>query len=144
MKRSAPALLLLALAVGALADEKPAPPAYRVVVNRENPETVLDRKFVADVFLKKTTRWSDGTLVRPADLSASAAARQHFSDNVLGRSVSAVKSYWEQAIFSGRDTPPPELDSDEAMVRFVAKHAGAIGYVSPNADVTTVKTVSVR
>jgi hypothetical protein len=142
MKRFAPTLLLLALALGAPAEERA--PAYRVVVNRQNPETALDRKFVADALLKRTTRWPDGTLIRPADLTASAPARQRLSNDLLGRSVEAVRSYWEQAIFSGRDTPPPELDSDEAMVRFVARHAGAIGYVSGTADVSSVKTVSVR
>jgi hypothetical protein len=143
MKRSAPALLL-ALAVGAFAEERSTPPPFRVVVNRENPETALDRRFVADALLKRTTRWSDGSLIRPADLTVGATARQRISLDLLGRSVQAVKSYWEQAIFSGRDTPPPELDSDEAMVRFVARHPGAIGYVSGTADVSSVKTVSVR
>jgi hypothetical protein len=144
MRRLVPLLFLAALAPRALADERSSPPAFRVVVNRDNAVTVLDRKFVSDALLKKTIRWPNGVLVRPADLVPSSPARERFSQDVLGRSVAAVKSYWEQAIFAGRDTPPPELDSDEAMTKFVVKHPGAIGYVSGGADVAEVKVVSVR
>jgi len=47
--------------------------------------------------------------------------------------VEAVRRYWQQCIFSGRSVPPPELDSDEAIVRYVAKYRGAVGYVSADA-----------
>jgi hypothetical protein len=40
--------------------------------------------------------------------------------------------------------PPPELDSDEAVVRYVLKHRGAIGYVSASAKLERAKTVSVQ
>jgi hypothetical protein len=145
MRRPLPALLLaVALAWRAFADERPQAPGYRVIVNAKNPVTALERRFVADALLKKATRWPDGTLIRPADLGPDAPARERFSQDVLDRSVAAVKSYWEQSIFSGRETPPPELDSDAAVIDFVVKHPGAIGYVSGASDVTRVKVVTVR
>ena len=49
-----------------------------------------------------------------------------------------------QAIFSGRGVPPPELDSDEAVIRFVLKYPGAIGYVSAGADIGAAKPLHVR
>jgi hypothetical protein len=55
-----------------------------------------------------------------------------------------VRSYWQQLIFSGRDVPPPELDSDADVVKYVSKHAGAIGYVSGNGDLAGVKVVIVK
>lgn len=118
--------------------------AYRVVVNAANPQASVDRRFLADAFLKKVTRWGAGEAIRPVDQRPESVSRQRFSDDVLGRSVAAVKSYWAQLVFSGRDLPPPELDGDDEVVRYVAKHAGAVGYVSASASVETVKVIVVR
>lgn len=117
---------------------------WRVIVNQSNPATVVERRFVADAFLKKTTRWSTGDAIRPVDQRDESPIRQRFSDDVLGRSVAAVKNYWAQLVFSGRDLPPPELESDEDVVRFVVKNAGGVGYVSPAANVERVKVLTVR
>jgi ABC-type phosphate transport system substrate-binding protein len=82
--------------------------------------------------------------IRPVDAKPASSARQRFSKDVLKRSVSSVKSYWQQLIFSGRGTPPPELDSDEAIVSYVLKHPGSIGYVSGSAELKGAKVVDVN
>ena len=99
---------------------------------------------MADAFLKKVTRWADGEAIKPVDLRQSAAARVKFSERVLKRTVGAVRSYWQQRIFSGRDVPPPELDSDDAVVAFVAKNAGAVGYVSGAAKLSGVRELAIE
>jgi hypothetical protein len=106
------------------------PPPFLVVVPRDSAYAALDRVFVADAFLKKATRWPNGDVIKPVDRNPDAAVREHFSRSVLKRSVGAVKSYWQQIIFSGRDVPPPEVASDEDIVKYVTTHKGAIGYVS--------------
>jgi ABC-type phosphate transport system substrate-binding protein len=136
------ALALLAALVAA--PTQAAPSAYRVIVNQATAVTALDRKFLTDIFLKKTTRWPTGELIRPVDLGPDSAVRRRFTEDVMNRSVAAVKSYWQSLIFSGRAVPPPELDSDEEVMRYVAKHAGAVGYVSGVAELTGVKVVAVK
>jgi len=121
--------------------------AFFVVVHRKNKATALDKKTLAQVFLKKRTQWSDDAVILPVDQTKSSAVRRHFSEEVLGRSVAAVRAYWNQLVFSGRGVPPPELGSDEAVLRYVGQHAGAIGYVSAAADIdaaTDVEIVQVR
>ena len=120
-----------------------APPPFVVIVHPENPNGALDRRFVADALLKKTTRWPGGDVIKPVDLQSDSPAREKFSRDVLKRSVAAVKSYWQQLIFAGRDIPPPEL-ADDAVVQYVLTHKGAIGYVSGNVRLGNAKTVSVR
>jgi ABC-type phosphate transport system substrate-binding protein len=137
-------LLLLVLLLAALLGAGSPPPPFVVIVNPENPHTTLGRKFVADAFLKKTTRWPGGEVIRPVDLEADSKTRERFTDDVLHRSVSAVKSYWQQIIFSGRDVPPPELGSEEQVVKLVAGSPGAIGYVSGTTALTGVKAVRVE
>jgi ABC-type phosphate transport system substrate-binding protein len=138
-------LLVIAFAVCATAAlARGQDVGYVVVVNASNGVTGVDRKFLADAFLKKTTRWPNGDTIRPVDQTPDAAPRRRFTDDVLRRSVAAVKSYWQQRIFSGRDVPPPELESDAQVVRYVLTYRGAVGYVSPGAAVEGVKTVSVK
>jgi ABC-type phosphate transport system substrate-binding protein len=128
----------------AAARSRAAPPAFRVIVNPSNASANLDRKFLTDAFLKKVTRWPGGEPIRPVDLASDSPTRRRFTEEVLGRSVAAVKSYWQQLIFSGRNVPPPELDSDEEVVRYVARYPGAIGYVSGAGEVGGVKILAVK
>lgn len=134
-------LSLFAAALASAADA----PAYRVIVNPENPATTLERKQVADLFLKKVTRWPEGSLVaKPVDQTVKAPCRARFSDELLGRSISAVKTFWEQVIFSGRGVPPPELAGDAEVVQYVLRYPGAIGYISGAADAGTAKVLGVK
>lgn len=137
-------VVLLALAFARPAAAQSESAAFRVVVHVSNPVRELDRKHCAELFLKKVTRWSGDRTVYPVDLKSSSPVRAAFSRAVLGRSVAAVKSYWQQLIFSGRGTPPPEMADDAAVIRYVIEHPGAVGYVSGGADVTGVKAVAVR
>ncbi|HEX3693974.1 MAG TPA: phosphate ABC transporter substrate-binding protein [Polyangia bacterium] len=139
-------LVALVLAVAAAApvlSHAAGSSSYRVVVNPQNSATSVDRKFVVDAFLKKITRWPDGEIIRPVDLSPDSPARGRFSDEIIKRSVSAVKSYWQQLVFSGREVPPPEMDSDEDVIRYVLRFPGAIGYVSGAANAEHVKVVTI-
>ncbi len=145
-------LLLLALAgarpLASAAADSPGPAAptsgFQIIVNPANPIASVDRRFILDVFLKRVTRWPHDELIRPADLDANSPARRRFSEQVLRRSVAAVKSYWQQLVFSGRDVPPPELDSDWQMVRYVLKYPGAIGYISAGANLDGTKVLTLR
>jgi ABC-type phosphate transport system substrate-binding protein len=141
-------LVIAAVVVGAAGAPSRAsgPAAFRIIVNPANGASAVDRRFLLEVFLKKTTRWPDGAAVRPVDQNADSPTRQRFSDEILGRSVSAVKSYWQQALFAGRDLPPPELDGDDDVVKFVQRFAGAIGYVSASANVNVdrVKVLTIK
>jgi hypothetical protein len=119
-------------------------PHFRVIVHPSNALQAADRSFLADAFLKKVTRWAEGEVIRAVDLRADNASRRRFSEEVLKRSVGAVRSYWQQRIFSGRDVPPPELESDEAVVAFVAKYPAAVGYVSGTAKLAGVRELAVR
>jgi ABC-type phosphate transport system substrate-binding protein len=117
---------------------------YWVIVHRANPMTEATSELISEAFLKKTTRWRNGETIRPVDQPPSSGVRRRFSEGVLRRSVAAVRSYWQQRIFTGRDVPPPELDSDEAVIRYVTKYEGAVGYVSPGAKILDAKVLALR
>lgn len=133
---------IVPLAGAAWADGPSA--GFVVIVHPNNSTLEVTRDFLAQAFLKRLTRWPDGETIRPTDLYVEARARTQFSGLVLKRSVAAVRSYWQQRIFSGRELPPPEFDSEEAVVRYVLSSPGAIGYVSPTANIQNAKVLRVR
>jgi ABC-type phosphate transport system substrate-binding protein len=139
---SAPILAWLSLATAR--ESEPAAPAFRVVVNADNRASSITQELLASLFLKKVSHWDSGARAQPVDQQPSSAVRQHFSRSVLKRSVAAVRSYWQQRIFSGRGVPPPALDSDQAVISYVKKEKGAVGYVSPNAKIDGVKVLAVK
>jgi ABC-type phosphate transport system substrate-binding protein len=141
------AILAVLSAAIVLAPRSPATaePAggFRVIVNPANPVDKLDRRVVSDAFLKKRTRWEDDRAIQPVDLGQRTSVRGAFSREVLGRDVASVRRYWAQLVFSGRGVPPPELATDGDVVKFVAAHGGAIGYVAAGAALAGVKVVEV-
>jgi ABC-type phosphate transport system substrate-binding protein len=143
--KSLPGLMLLVTALSVSEAEEPqARSSFRLIVHPSNPITGLDRRVVANIYLKKQTQWSQGDPIHPVDLDHGASVRQKFAQEVIGRSVAAVKSYWNQLIFSGRDTPPPELKSEQEVIRYVSKHPGGIGYVSPSIELKDVKVIALQ
>ena len=134
-------LILLTILVGAVLG---TPPELRVVVNEANSVSSLSRQEISDLFLKKTSRWEQLGLVMPVDQPEGAAVRETLNREIHHKSLSAVRAYWQQRIFSGRDVPPPEKEGDAEVLSFVRKNPGAIGYISSTASAAGVKVVEVR
>ena len=116
---------------------------YRLIVHPDNPITSVERGFAAQAFLKKIRRWPGGETLQPVDLDQGSPVRRRWSEDVLSRSVEAVKSYWQQMIFSGRALPPPEVTNDQQVIDFVLHRAGGIGYVSSRANLRGTKVVAI-
>ena len=130
---------LLVLAASASAQDE----SFRVIVNSSNPAGSLRSAHVSDLFKGKNRRWDHGVAAAPVDQSVSSSVRASFSKSIHHKSVGAVKSYWQQMIFSGRGVPPIELRSDAEVVAYVQQNQGAIGYVSGSASLNQVKVVEI-
>ncbi|HEY0777830.1 MAG TPA: hypothetical protein VGD56_07665 [Gemmatirosa sp.] len=146
-KRGAIRVLCAALATCLVLGARAAhaqPGEYKVVVNADNPMTSVSRDVVAAMFLKRQTRWPGGAEVTPVDLGSASPVRAAFSRTVLGKQMAQVSAYWQQQIFSGRGTPPPEKAGDAAVLSYVAASPGAIGYVSAGASAPGTKVVAIR
>jgi len=138
-------LLSLIVTIGVLSSPLAArAQEFTVIVNASNPVSTMPKDEVAKLFLKKTVAWQSGRAVAPVELPTSAKAREAFARDVLNKSIAQVKSYWQQQIFSGRDVPPPEKQSENDVVAFVRSNPGAIGYVSKGVDIGRgVKALSI-
>ena len=132
MRKTSFILLLCSIA---LLPAGAASAAVKVVVHGSNPVASVTKAKAADLFLKRVTRWDNGRIVTPVDLSEKNPARAAFSKELLGKEVAWVKSYWQKMIFSGRATPPVELSSDAEVLDLVRGNQDAIGYVSETATI---------
>lgn len=130
-------LLAAASAVMLLAAVAPrrarAQASFVVVVNATNPATSISRTQLAALFTKREQSWSNGAPAFPVDLPADDPTREAFTEAIHGKTPQAIRAYWQQQIFSGREVPPPERDSDEQVLAYVRSTAGAVGYVRPTA-----------
>jgi ABC-type phosphate transport system substrate-binding protein len=141
--------VLMALCFGVLFEGRPAAAQhdarFLVVVNAGNPATSITREQLSQIFLKRVDTWPNGAQAEPVDLAPSAAPRVAFTTMVHHKAVGAVRAFWQQQIFSGRDVPPPEKDSEREVVAFIKEHVGAVGYVSADAELGPgVKAIDVQ
>jgi ABC-type phosphate transport system substrate-binding protein len=132
-------LLLMIVVIGITVHAQ----GYKVIVNQSNSTSTLSEDEISKLFLKKNTKWADGKSVDPIDQVASSGVRKVFTDGVHKKSVNAIKSFWQQAIFAGTGTPPLEKSDDDEVIKYVSQNAGSIGYVSAGTDISSVKELKV-
>lgn len=138
-------LILSALTIVALAGATRSAGAqdFKVIVNSANAVSELTSDQAAKIFLKQA-KFPGGSAASPVDQGKGAAVRATFTKSVVGKTVSAVETYWQQQIFSGKDVPPPTKASDDEVIAYVKSNPGGIGYVSGSAAVAGVKVVAVK
>src|SRR5471032_3021132 len=112
-----------------------------VVVNPKSPMASMTANQVSGIFLGKSNTLPSGGTAMPTDLPDSAATRELFYTKVTGKSTAQVKAAWSRLVFSGKATPPKELDSSADVKKFVAANPDAIGYIEKSAVDSSVKVV---
>lgn len=122
-----------------------ADPAFLVIVHAQNPIEAIERSKLSRIFLKKTKRWEDGETIMVLDHVPDSETRDRFTRGIHGKSISAIKSYWQRMIFSGRDVPPEEIDGDVEVLRLVVEHRGSVGYIAATTELPEgVKVLTVE
>lgn len=101
----------------------------------------LTSEELAAIYLLKTTSWQGGGNIVPVNREAASSARSIFSDAVLRQPPNALSAYWNQMHFKGK-VPPLVQESDQAVLAFVQKVPGAIGYISATVSPQNVKVLS--
>lgn len=101
-----------------------------VVVNKKQSfqSLKLNTTNLKTVFWRKQRYWPKGLPIKPVNLDSKHPIRLSFSQSVLGSNPSAQIDYWNGQYFNGIN-PPYSVSSEEAVIRYVSKTLGAIGYV---------------
>ncbi|RMH17617.1 MAG: hypothetical protein D6696_15200 [Acidobacteria bacterium] len=116
---------------------------FQIVVNTRNPTSVLAKREVADIYLKKITVWEGWQEpIVPVD---NLSLFTFFSFEIFGRKSRLLDELWLRKQYRYNLDPPPRLRSNEEVLDYVRTTPGAIGYVSRDAVLGTgVKLVTVE
>ncbi len=101
-----------------------------VIVAADAPPIELEQGSLRDIYLKKIFVDAAGRKLVPVNLPPDNPLRRAFSLALFHAAGDEFQGYWNQRYFHGV-FPPYVLASQAAVVRFVARTPGAIGYVLP-------------
>lgn len=112
----------------------------KVIANSSVQTDSISASELKSVFLEEKSSLPGTGHVEPV-LAKGGPAHEAFLKHVLGRTDSDLQTYYRSLVFTGRGSMPKALDSDEAVVAYVSRTRGAIGYVSTNANAEGVRTL---
>jgi hypothetical protein len=115
----------------------------KLIANTSVAASSISADELKGVFLITKTSLHDGSHVQPV-LLKSGPVHEAFLKDYIGKTESALETYYRSLVFTGKGSMPKAVASDAEMVTYVAKTAGAIGYVSAGAGTAGVKTIEVK
>lgn len=114
-----------AISVGLAMDENPV----AIIVSAQ---AMLAPDLHADdlslIFWRKKLYATHGQPLRPVNLYSEHPLRLRFSQHILRSAPKSQVNYWNGLYFHGVQ-PPFTVQSEEAMIRYVAETDGAVGYI---------------
>jgi len=135
--------LLLSLTLAATPHSLNAQAQVLVIANPSILVAEVSRAELRDVFTGVSSSLKGGAQVTPV-LLKQGAVNDDFLDLYVGKSDSAFRASWRSILFSGQGAMPRTLDSDLAVIEYVAHTAGAIGYIGKTTPHEGVKILAVR
>lgn len=117
--------------------------AQLVIANPNVQASSISKSELKDVFTGSATNLKDRSTVTPAILKTGTVSDQ-FLAAYIGKADTAFHALWRSLVFSGQATMPRQLDSDAAMVQYIAHTPGTIGYIGRNSAHEGVKVLTVK
>jgi len=111
-----------------------------VIVHPSNANA-LAKNDVKTIFLGKTLSFASGGNIIPINQKANTSTRIGFDDAVLAKSAGQIKSYWSKRVFTGKGTPPKEVDTDAEVKSLVSANPDTIGYIDSSEVDDSVKVL---
>jgi ABC-type phosphate transport system substrate-binding protein len=136
--------LLIVLLFAAVAGAANAAEAQVIVIANPSVKSAsVSKGELRDVFTGAAANFNDGSHVTPV-LLKQGAAHEEFLSAYVGKSDTALRTSWRSLVFSGQGTMPKSVDSEAAVVEYVAHNSGAVGYVSAATAHEGVKVLAVK
>jgi ABC-type phosphate transport system substrate-binding protein len=112
-----------------------------VITNIATPAASLTESQVRAIFLKKSTKFPNGSTAVPGDQNTDSTIYATFGEKLLKKKPNQLSAYWSKRVFSGKAVPPDVIGNDEDMMEWVAKTRGSVGYVDSHAVNQSVKVL---
>jgi ABC-type phosphate transport system substrate-binding protein len=114
-----------------------------VIANPGVGAATVSKAELRDIFIGSSSSLGGSQQVSPV-LLKQGPVNDDFLVLYVGKSDSAFRASWRGVLFSGQGVLPKTLDSDAAVVEYVAHTPGAIGYIGKGSPHEGVKTLVVR
>jgi ABC-type phosphate transport system substrate-binding protein len=114
-----------------------------VIANPGVKASDVSKDDLREVFTGNATTLKDGSRVVPILLKAG-TTHEEFLQAYIGKSDTAYRAGWRSLVFSGQASMPKSLETDAAVVDFVAHNNGAIGYIGKASPHEGVKVLAVK
>lgn len=103
-----------------------------VIANRTSGVEALSREDVINIFMGRYSKLPSGLTALPVDDRKENAG---FYRLLVDKGLPEIRSYWARLVFSGRASPPRQVQGAQEVLEIVANNKGALGYVG-RAEVT--------
>jgi ABC-type phosphate transport system substrate-binding protein len=114
-----------------------------VIANAKVKVAAISRSELRDVFTGATTSLKDGTQIAPV-LLKQGTTHDSFLSSYLGKNDGTLRMVWRNLVFSGQANMPKSMESEAALVEYVAHTSGAIGYISKTTPHDDVKILAIE
>jgi ABC-type phosphate transport system substrate-binding protein len=112
-----------------------------VIVHPDSSETSLSAKQIKKIFMGKVKQTPSGQMVIAVDQPENSSATAEFNQKIIKKNAARIKAYWTKMIMSGKGSKPKVLANDDAIKKWIANNADAIGYIDSGAVDNFVKVV---
>lgn len=82
--------------------------------------------------------------LKPLALPPRNRLRSLFNTQVIGLPESRIQSYWAQMKFTGRMTPPKEIDDQQTLIQQLLSNPDCIGYLSADTPIPDALNIVFR
>jgi ABC-type phosphate transport system substrate-binding protein len=132
-----PFILALALLCGHMQGQ------VLVIANPTVAVAEVSRTELRDIFTGASSSLKGGAQVTPV-LLKQGPVHDEFLNLYIGKTDTGFRAGWRSILFSGQGTMPRTLGSDAAVVEYVTRTPGAIGYIAAATPHSGVKILVVR
>jgi hypothetical protein len=115
----------------------------KIIANSNVDASEISRDDLNRIFMMTKTSLPGTAHVEPV-LEDAGTVCDMFLKEYIGRTNTALMTYYRSLMFSGKASIPRSFPSDSEVAAYVAKTKGAIGYVASTANTAGVKTLKVK
>jgi len=113
--------------------------AIQVIINAQTELSSLSRKQVMSLFLGRSRNFPNTLMAKAFDHKVDSDIRKRFFEALTGKAISDIDAYWARLRYSGRASPPKELEDVDAVLKEVMNNKYSIAYVSEQDPETLAK-----
>lgn len=114
-----------------------------VIANPSVKAVEVSKADLRDIFSGVSSSVTGGSQVLPV-LLKQGTVHDEFLTKYVGKSDTAFRATWRSLVFSGQGVMPRSMESEAAVVDYVARTPGAIGYINKATPHDGVKVLVVR